>query len=150
MKQHLFIFTPGIWLGEGKVKLSTIDESLSFYTKWKILSQDDMGYIECIQEIQISGLSDIMINQFIFYDILQKNFCIELENQTLGKVIGKGLINSKRLAWEFRLGHLGFEGFEFYEATEDGGYKMHAEYATMDDYRTELHGKIWKKPEEEV
>lgn len=127
-----------------------VKEELPFYTKWKISPQDDTGYIECIQEIQISGLSDIMINQFVFYDILQKDFCIELENQTLGKVVGKGMLNPNRLAWEFRLGHLGFEGFEFYEATEDGSYKMHAEYATVDDFRTEIHGKIWKKTEEEV
>ncbi|MCK4934971.1 MAG: hypothetical protein KAR79_05230 [Simkaniaceae bacterium] len=148
IKKHAFIFKPGVWLGEGKIKLSMVQEKLSFHTKWKIMPQDDTGYIECLQEIHISGISDVMINQFILYDILQKDFCIELENQTMGKVVGKGLLNPQRIAWEFRLGHLGFEGFECYELQEDETYLMHAEYATNDDFRTEIHGKIWKKTEE--
>ena len=144
MKKHPFILKPGFWLGEGKINLSMMDEELAFFTRWKIPEADNKGRIDSLQEIQISGLEDMMQNQFAFYDISRKGFNIELENQSLGKVVGQGLINDSVIGWEFRLGHLGFEGFEFYEATQDPNtYLMHAEYATTDDFRTIIHGKIW-------
>lgn len=144
MKKHLFILKSGLWLGEGKINLSMMDEQLAFFTRWKIPKSNNKERIDSVQEIQISGLQDVMQNQFAVYDITQKEFNIELENQSLGKVVGKGLISEKVIGWEFRLGHLGFEGFEFYEATSDPNtYLMHAEYATTDDFRTVIHGKIW-------
>jgi len=127
-----------------------VDEQLSFFTRWDIPAVSSKGRIDSLQEIQISGLQDMMQNQFSIYDISDKGFNIELENQTLGKIVGKGLINEKLIGWEFRLGELGFEGFEFYEATGDPNtYLMHAEYATTDDFRTIIHGKIWQAEENE-
>ena len=74
-----------------------------------------------------------------------KKFTIELQNQSLGVIVGRGIINAKLIGWEFRLEQFGFEGFEFYEASkEDGVYLFHAEYATSDDFRTVIHGKIWQ------
>ncbi len=126
-----------------------MDEVLDFYTRWKVPEADEKGYVDSLQEIQISGLSDVMQNQFTFYDITRRGFHIELENQSLGKVVGKGMINDHRIGWEFRLDHLGFEGFEFYEKGDTSeAYLMHAEYATNDDFRTVIHGKIWRPLEE--
>lgn len=143
--KHRFIFEPGPWLGEGKMTLSMMEEELSFYTRWNVPKPDGEGRIGSMQEIQISGLNEIMQNQFAFFDINEKNFSIELENQSLGKVVGKGMINDKIIGWEFRLEHLGFEGFEFYEKVDlPDTYLMHAEYATNDDFRTVIHGKIWR------
>ncbi|MDN3508690.1 MAG: hypothetical protein P0S93_01455 [Candidatus Neptunochlamydia sp.] len=148
MTNHPFILKPGSWIGEGKITLSMMDEELPFYTRWEV-PEDEKGRIESTQEIQISDLSDVMQNQFAFYDITRKGFSIELENQSLGKVVGKGMINGKLIGWEFRLDHLGFEGFEFYEKSEiSAAYLMHAEYATNDDFRTLIHGKIWCPIEE--
>ncbi|MCB1107602.1 MAG: hypothetical protein KDK76_05870 [Chlamydiia bacterium] len=145
MTKHPFIFKPGSWLGEGKISLSMTEEKLPFFTRWKVPKPDEKGRVDSVQEIQISGLSDVMQNQFAFYDITRKGFHIELENQSLGKVVGKGMINDKLIGWEFRLDHLGFEGFEFYEISEiPDTYLMHAEYATNDDFRTVIHGKIWR------
>lgn len=141
--KHPFILKPGAWLGEGKITLSTVEEELPFYTRWNV-SPGDKGRIESKQEIEISGVPDLMQNQFAFFDLSDKAFAIELENQSLGKVVGKGLINDCLIGWEFRLDHLGFEGFEFYEKSElPDTYLMHAEYATNDDFRTVIHGKIW-------
>lgn len=126
-----------------------MEEQLPFYTKWKIPLPDDVGRVECSQEIQISGLSDLMLNEFAFYDITDSSFTIELENQSLGKVVGKGMITPNKIAWEFRLNALGFEGFEFYEKIDDNNYNMHAEYATNDEFRTIIHGRIWRKEENE-
>jgi hypothetical protein len=143
--KHPFILKPGNWLGEGKITLSMVEEELPFYTRWNV-PPSDKGRIASKQEIQISTLSDMMQNQFVFYDITAKSFAIELENQSLGKVIGKGMINDCLIGWEFRLDHLGFEGFEFYEKSDlPDTYLMHAEYATNDDFRTVIHGKIWLK-----
>ena len=151
MAKHPFILKPGHWLGEGKITLSMMEENeLAFFTRWKVPLADETGRIDALQEIQISGLSDVMHNQFAFYDLSRQSFCIELENQSIGKVVGQGLINKEIIGWEFRLGHLGFEGFEFYEAADQPDtYLMHAEYSTSDDFRTVIHGKIWKKLEEE-
>jgi len=143
MTNHAFILSPNSWLGEGKIQLSMVEEELGFYTRWNVASPDNGGKIECVQEIQVKGLSDVMINQFSFFDLTPSSFSIELENQALGKVIGSGIINDKVIAWEFRVNELGFEGFEFYEKQSDNSYFMRAEYATSDQFRTIIQGKVW-------
>ena len=128
--------------------LSMITEELPFSTRWNI-SKGEKGKIESFQEIKVSGLADVMQNQFSFYyDLTKKTLAIELNNQSLGKVAGRGMVNDQLIGWEFRLGHLGFEGFEFYEKGKNAeSYLMHAEYATNDDFRTVIHGKIWYSKE---
>ena len=140
---HAFIFKPGQWLGEGKITLDMMDETMPFYTKWRVPLVEEGGVLQCTQEIQIAGLSDLMMNEFSLYDIRGNDFAIELQNQSLGKVVGTGLISPETIAWEFRLNHLGFEGFEFYQKVDENTYKVHAEYATTDEFRTIIHGKIW-------
>ncbi|MCI0382631.1 MAG: hypothetical protein L0207_06245 [Chlamydiae bacterium] len=141
--EHSFILTPTTWIGEGKIQLNMFEDELNFITKWDASLCNSQGFIECVQEIQIKGLSEIMHNQFSFFEISNNQFGIELENVALGKVTGKGIINEKVIAWEFRIANLGFEGFEFYERQKDDSYLMRAEYSTADQFRTVISGKIW-------
>lgn len=145
MSEHPFILSAQEWLGEGKILLSMVDEPLSFHTRWNSSKKNPSGLIECMQEIQIKGISDVMQNQFAIYDISGNQFTIELENLALGKILGKGIIKENLIAWEFRAGELGFEGFELYERVNDESYLMNAEYSTSDQLRTTIQGKIWKK-----
>ena len=145
MGQHAFLLSPGVWLGEGKIVLSMVQEELSYVTKWSIMPPDGEGRIECLQEIQIKGVADVMHNQFSVFDLTSNLFQIELENQSLGRVGGKGLIDDKVIAWEFRLSEVGFEGFELYEKQKDDSYNIRAEYASSDDFRTVIQGRLWKQ-----
>jgi len=144
MEGHLFLIKPLAWLGEGRIKLNMVDEELSFFTRWSIGPCNEIGEIECLQEIQVKGMTDIMHNQFIIRDIGSNTFTIDLENQAMGKIQGKGIIGEKVIAWEFRIKELGFEGFEFYERQPDDSYLMRAEYATTDQFRTVINGKVWQ------
>src|SRR5271170_7951912 len=103
MSTHLFLLTPSSWLGQGKIQLNMVAEELAFFTRWNIGAPDEQGKIECSQDIQVKGLSDVMQNQFRIYALNNGEFQIELENQALGKITGKGLINDKVIAWEFRV-----------------------------------------------
>ncbi len=143
MSKHPFIFAPCAWLGEGKIQLNMVDEELGFVTRWTVNDKDPAGKIECVQEIQVKGLSEVMHNQFSFYDMNPSSFLVDLENPALGKVVGTGVINDNVIGWEFRVPDIGFEGFEFYEKQEDGSYLMRAEYATTDQFRTVIRGKVW-------
>jgi hypothetical protein len=145
MNKHNFIFSPSTWLGEGKIQLNMVEEELPFYTKWNITQKNSDGKIECIQQIQVKGLSELMHNQLMFFDFSQGNFLIELDNPSIGKVSGKGLISDQMIAWEFRVPQIGFEGFETYEKQPDDSYIMHAEYATADQLRTMIKGKVWQE-----
>lgn len=145
MHKHPFIFAPEAWIGEGKIQLSRVEEELLFYTRWNVSPRDQQGLITCAQEIQVKGLSDVMVNQFALYDLTASNFMIDLENQALGKVTGKGVISDRLIGWEFRAPEIGFEGFEFYEKQPDDSYLMRAEYASTEEFRTLIHGKVWKK-----
>ncbi len=125
------------------------DEELNFYTRWNHGEKDSDGTIAYSQEVQIHGMSDIMHNEFSISDCTASQFTIELENASLGTIVGKGVIKDNTIAWEFRNPELGFEGFEFYELQDDGSYQMRAEYATTDQFRTIIRGKIWPKAKEE-
>ncbi|NGX47877.1 MAG: hypothetical protein K1000chlam3_01262, partial [Chlamydiae bacterium] len=35
-KDHLFLLSPKKWLGEGKIKLSMVEEELDFITRWNL------------------------------------------------------------------------------------------------------------------
>lgn len=122
-----------------------VEEELDFYTRWNMGSIDTDGKIPAFQEVQIKGMNDIMHNQFLITDLTSSQFTIELANAALGTIIGKGIIKDDLVAWEFRENEIGFEGFEFYEKQPDGTYLMRAEYATPDQYRTVIKGKIWEK-----
>lgn len=141
--QHAFIFAPASWIGEGKIQLNMVEEELGFVTRWTVSDKDPAGKIECVQEIQVKGLSDVMHNQFFLSNLTGNSFTIDMENPALGRVSGTGVINEKVIGWEFRVPDLGFEGFEFYEKQEDGSYLMRAEYATADQFRTIIRGKVW-------
>ena len=145
MNKHIFIFSPSCWLGEGKIQLNMVEEELAFYTKWNVSQKNPEGKIECIQQIQVKGLSEIMHNQLLFFDFASGNFCLELDNPSIGKVAGKGLITDQLIAWEFRAPEIGFEGFETDEKQPDQSYLMHAEYSTADQLRTVIKGKVWQE-----
>jgi hypothetical protein len=143
MKPHQFIFQSGNWIGEGRVTFSASPDLIRFYTKWVINPADTKGIV-CIQEVEMQGTEPHMVNSFVFLNITDSSFEVELENQLMGKVKGKGIIDEKTIAWEFH-GHGGLEGFEVYTLEENGDYMLHAEYASTDQFRTIIDGRIWKK-----
>lgn len=143
--KHQFLMTPCTWLGQGKIQLNMVAEELGFMTRWHIKPIDGDGRIECTQEIQVKGLSEVMHNEFLIHNLIGGEFSIDLENQALGRVTGKGLINDKVIAWEFRVEAIGFEGFELYEKQDDKNYLMRAEYATDDQFRTLIQGRLWQQ-----
>jgi hypothetical protein len=144
MSEHLFILTPGRWLGEGKIHLNMLQEELPFFTRWKISEQEE-GVIECVQEIQVKGLADIMVNHFQVSSLTPLSFALLMENHAIGKIEGVGVIRDQMIGWEFRAQDLGFEGFEFYERQSEDSYSVQGEFATVDQFRTVLKGRIWKQ-----
>lgn len=144
---HNFIFSPGNWKGEGKILLSMVEEDLGFLANWSVLNKDLRGKIQCVQEIQIHGLSENMKNEMSFFDFQPTTFTVEMENPNVGRVKGAGVYDDKLIAWEFRENDLNFEGFESYILQEDGSYFMHGEYFSSDQFRTQIQGRIWLKKE---
>ena len=145
---HPFIFSPGLWAGEGKIVLSMVDEELLFHTKWSIQNRDFAGKVACIQEVQISGLSENMRNELVFYDFRPKSFSVDMENSNVGRIVGTGVFDEKMIAWEFRNNDMQFEGYESYSLLPDGSYQMKGEYVTSDQFRTQIEARIWQSSHE--
>lgn len=140
-----FLLTPGRWVGEGMIELSQVEEKIPFIIRWSIpeFSEND-PFIETSQEIQFVGHSEKMVNYFSFFNIEKGSFSVILENDTIEKVMGKGLIKgSDWIGWEFKENLLGFDGYEYYQR-KGQSIIMEAEYSTSDDLRTGMRGKIWK------
>lgn len=142
MKKH-FILQDGIWLGDGSIKLSLTDEPLKFHMRWSI-NKDSSGLLECVQEIEVIGLSETMYNEFFITDLTKTNFALQLDNTEMGQIEGEGFVSDNTIGWELSEPDQEFGGFEFYNLQEDGKYFMHAEYATGDALKTEIQGKIWQ------
>lgn len=138
-----FIFTPGLWLGEGKITFSSSSEFLRFYTKWEI-SRLEGEMMKGVQTVEIQGIEEHVVNTFTFSEMKPNTFVVSLENPMVGKISGTGLRDERVIAWEFR-GQPAFEGFEVYERQENGDYFIHAEYGTPAEYRTIIEGLIWPK-----
>jgi hypothetical protein len=143
MSTHPFFLYEGHWIGEGKITFTSSPERLRFYTKWKI-EKEEQGIIKCVQQVEMEGGEESAFNHFSFSSITPQGFVIELNSDQLGILKGKGIIDPKTIAWEFR-GYPEFEGLEVYELQENGDYMLHAEYASTDQFRTIIDGRIWKK-----
>jgi hypothetical protein len=141
--KHSFIFSPGSWVGEGKILLSMVEEDLHFTTRWAVPVRDFAGQVSCQQHIQIQNYSDKMCNTLTFYDFDQKAFSVQMDNPNIGQVIGKGVFDDKLIAWEFRDVQRNFEGFETYTLQPDGSYLMRGEYVTSDQFRTQIEARIF-------
>ncbi len=142
MSRDHFVHTPGVWIGEGKLKLSAIPEELRFITTWNVAAADSEGNIACTQEVRIDGLTLSTINKFSFRNQHGSHFLLDLETEALGKVGGKGFSNGDLLAWELSVHDIGFAGFEVYEKVTSDSYKMRGEFATGDQFRSEVTGHI--------
>lgn len=142
---HHFIFSQDQWLGEGTIQLSMSDEPLHYFTRWKREEGDGDKVIEMVQEVQIKGINEMMVNHFTFFMQDEKNIIVTLENNTVGKVTGKGVVNPLIIGWEFNHPSVNFQGFEFFEKQSNDQYLMRGEYSSDDEYRTLITGKIWKK-----
>ena len=143
MTIHDFIFKPGLWVGEGKVTFSASPERVRFYTKWTIEKEAE-DEIVCQQHVEMEGGESNVYNTFVFSNIQKDSFNVELSSEILGSVQGKGLIDKKTIAWEFR-DHPEFQGFEVYELQDNGDFMLHAEYSSTDQIRTIIDGRVWKK-----
>ncbi len=139
------MLSPGVWLGQGEIEFSASPETLTFFTRWKVREKDGQGRIYARQEIEIKGLSERMQSEFVLFNITDQAFEIEIENEALGKVLGKGIILPASISWEFKDAPHALEGFEFYEKIDGQNYRMRADFATEDNFRTAIEGKIWKK-----
>lgn len=140
-----FILRPGLWIGEGKITFSTSPQFIKFYTKW-IIKEESPGVLSATQTVEMQGIKEHGLNYFTIEDISKNGFAIILDNELMGRVEGKGVINSKTIGWEFR--QSSFEGFEIYERQENGDYALHAEYASPEQHRTIIDGLIWEKVNE--
>lgn len=140
---HSFLLNPGDWTGKGTVSFSASPDEIPFETSWKIDPIKE-GKIVCWQEVKIGETEDPLRNHFQFSELTDASFSISLENEILGSVFGTGIIDSYTIAWEFRA-QIGFQGYEVYTLEKDGSYSFHAEYASPDQFRTIIDGKIEKK-----
>lgn len=142
MATHEFILSPGNWIGEGRITFSASPERLRFYTKW-FIEKIESGLVRCQQYVEMEGRDHNLTNSFTFSQFLKDSFVVELSSDLMGTLQGKGLIDAKTIAWEFRSPD--FEGFEVYELVDNGDYMLHAEYVSTEQFRTIVDGRIWKK-----
>ncbi|MCB1113282.1 MAG: hypothetical protein KDK62_00820 [Chlamydiia bacterium] len=138
-----FLLSEGLWIGEGKISFSFTQDHLHFYTRWTPEGVED-GVLKWIQEVEMGGENEKVINYFSVTPLTDTTFSISYQNDTIGKAIGKGLLEESKIAWEIKSPEA-FHGFEVYELQENGDYLLHAEYTAEDNFRTLIDGRIWMK-----
>ena len=143
MSTHTFIFSEGLWIGEGKITFGGNQEHIRFFTKWTIGPLTN-GLIMCQQQVEMEAGTGTVYNHLTFSNIMPDKINVELSSDQLKDVQGTGIIDAKTIAWEYR-GLPDFEGFEVYELQENGDYMLHAEYVTLTHVRTIIDGRIWQK-----
>ena len=149
MSEHQFIFSPGIWLGQGLITFSYSEEKISYYTKW-IVEHGDDGLIRTQQHVQKQGEKETLLNFLVFAPTVPPHFTVELKNEELECVQGKGMQDDKQILWTYYTNIASpqietFEGFESYVLESNGEYTAHAEYSSLEGYTTIVDGKIWRK-----
>lgn len=141
---HRFLFSNTKWIGEGKITFSASPDHIRFYTRWTFQPHDDPGFFSWLQEVEMHGAEEKVENSFNVTPLTDTTFSISLENEIIGKALGKGIISPTKIAWEIKNSET-FQGFEVYEIQENGDYMLHAEYAAQDNFRTIIDARIWEK-----
>jgi hypothetical protein len=138
-----FLLEEGLWIGEGKISFTFTTDHIHFYTRWSS-EKGEEGVIKWTQEVEMGGGGDKVINYFTITPLTETAFSVSYENDTIGKAIGKGLLDKGKIAWEIKSPEV-FHGFEVYDPTDNGDYALHAEYTAEDNFRTIIDGRIWAK-----
>lgn len=138
-----FLFEKTTWIGEGKISFSISPDTIRFYTRWTFVSDENNTFL-WRQEVEMDGGEEKLTNFFVVAMLTDTTFSISLENETIGKAIGHGVISPNKVAWEMKNPDA-FHGFEVYEFNDKGEYKFHAEYVADDNFRTLIDGRIWPK-----
>ncbi len=117
------------------------DDRFKYQTKWHIHSQEEER-IYAIQEVKIEGFNESNKNQFVLTSLTPSSFGIELKNNIVGTVPGKGVLDAQVLAWEFHAPEMDFEGYEVYELHPDKSYSVRANYVSGEGLRTFIEGEL--------
>lgn len=147
--EHAFIFATGEWLGIGTMRFGMLPIEIKFYMKWSF-NQIVKGVIHAEQRIETTEADKPpILNRYRFFDFKDGNFALELENEDVGIVPGKGTVEENTITWQFSQrvpyeGSEGFEGFESYVLQANGEYSLECEYLTEKQFRTFVSGRIWK------
>lgn len=146
---HIFLFTPGEWIGYGKIIISGAKEEISFITKWKI-SEIDQDTIYAEQLVEKQGVEDVLLNQYRFSNFSGNKFKVALENDILEQsVFGEGKFDESSIIWVFQSldSPVGLNGVEMYYRQKNDEYSLKAEYVLDDEHKTVIEGHIWRKNE---
>jgi hypothetical protein len=141
MSHHSFIFSPGRWLGKGTITIQGAVKPIGFYVCWQI-SQAKGESFTATQTVEIEGVAEHVVTSYVFIDITETTFAVFLDSNSVGQVVGKGILTPDTVAWEYHAPEL--EGFEVYKKQENGHYSLHAEYSSTSQYRTIIEGIVWK------
>jgi hypothetical protein len=147
---HLFIFTPGIWLGEGTISFSYSPNQLKFYTRWEVKPMKEANKsIRCYQRVEISGVPQATENVISVFEKENNTFIIHLENDSVGVMSGDGVVSETIIRWEFKE-RPEYNGFEMYSMNEtEERYLLNAEYNLEGKFRSIINGHIWRSTTKE-
>ena len=145
-KEEHFIFSPGIWIGEGTISLLAVRQLIKFYTRWNI-QEEQLGILIATQVVETEGVEEHLINQWTFQKNEPLHFSVTLESASVGKITGTGRYEPRIISWEF-IGNESDEsvkGFERYDYQESGFYFLQAKYGAAAPYCTIIDGRLWQK-----
>ncbi|MDP4119488.1 MAG: hypothetical protein Q8876_00310, partial [Bacillota bacterium] len=83
MEQHAFLFSPGRWIGAGKITFSGSHELIRFYTSW-IIEKGEEGQLLCTQQVEMQEIDEKVVNHLIVFDISANKFKISLQSESIG------------------------------------------------------------------
>lgn len=142
MSCKFFIFQPGLWIGEGKIKFSHSPQELRFFTKWTI-SPEIEGKIHAFQQVEMEHSPEQIRNHFLFSDLSETYFAVQLESEDMGLIEGKGIIKPSTLTWKFEREN--FEGSESYQLNPDNDELLLSAEYIHDGFSTFIQGRLWRK-----
>lgn len=138
MSTHPFL-KAGTWQSLGTITFTMAEDQLPFTATWQITPQDNT--IRILQIVTVTSLQEGMRNTLTLSDFTDTTFTISLENELVTKVMGKGVLNDKLLAWEYRAPSAGFEGYEILTLQPNGTYTLRGEFSGG-EYRTQILGTL--------
>lgn len=135
-----FLFHEGVWEGSGLIFIPLASKPFPLTVRW-VVSCIDEDRFRAMQYVEVEGHEPIE-NTFTVNKVVKRGeFRIFLESAAIGMFSGTGVIDDKKVAWEFSHNNA-LEGLEVYELKGQDAYSFHAKYLGGDGFSTEIKGDL--------
>lgn len=136
------------WRGEGTLTVSDLEQPIQILISLDLVeTSSHFGSLSYEHSLIFQGMNEVVENTYVLHSFEKGKFQIEISNQAWGKILGVGIFTDRFFGFEIGSHENQFQGYEYYQKTEEGFWSVEGEYVSNGDMRSQVKGFIYPATE---